>query len=73
LFSRDFNSLIGPCLEPELLEGLHNDIVCSLMNWSGRRVEINLLAINFFGTKYGTCGSFLGGRCGHPVRRKSMS
>jgi hypothetical protein len=60
LFSHDFNSLIGPCLETELLEGLRNDIKYGLMNWSAGRVEINLLAIKFCGTKYGTCSSFLG-------------
>jgi hypothetical protein len=29
------------------------------MNWSGRRVEVKLLAISFCSTKYGMCGSFL--------------
>jgi hypothetical protein len=50
---------LGPCLETELLQGLHKDIMYSLVNWSARRVEINLLAIKFCGTKYGACGSFL--------------
>jgi len=63
---------MGPCLETELLEGLHNDIMCSLMNWPGRRVEINLLATKCVAQNTVRVAVFWG-ICGHPVRRKSMT